>query len=178
MTLLDIVWNRTSFLLKENKYFTQINFWFPVAYVTVVGLFFRDKALECRALNQEQVKRREQRPYAGKLCRFPRSILFEVTLAFGKMWLLIKMFFFKVEEWLGWMQLVISAYWVTSGSDEATNRPGSNQLPLQNHIQLLVSAQLFILGYQQFNFTWKKPTPAKEFVRICQVGPSFMSFTI
>ena len=24
MTLLDIVWNRTSFLLKENKYFTQI----------------------------------------------------------------------------------------------------------------------------------------------------------
>ena len=63
VTLLDIVWNRTSFLLKENKYFTQINFWFPVAYVTVVGLFFRDKALECRVLNQEQVKRREQRPY-------------------------------------------------------------------------------------------------------------------
>ena len=104
MTLLDIVWNRTSFLLKENKYFTQINFWFPVAYVTVVGLFFRDKALECRVLNQEQVQRRGQRPcfkLSRKLCRFPRSILFEVPLAFGKMWLLINRSFLRLRNGSG-----------------------------------------------------------------------------
>ena len=45
------VCDRTNFLLKENKFFTQVNFWLPVTYMTIVGLFFRDKAKEVRRNN-------------------------------------------------------------------------------------------------------------------------------
>ena len=64
------------------------------------------------------------------------------------------------------MQLVILIYWVTGGADDVTG----TQLPLQNHVQLLISAHLFILGYQHFLFMWSQQTAAKEFVKFCQVG--------
>ena len=36
--------NRTNFFMKENKYFTPINFWLPVLYLTVLGLFFNEES--------------------------------------------------------------------------------------------------------------------------------------
>ena len=36
--------DRTNFFMKENKYFTPINFWLPVLYVTVLGIFFNEES--------------------------------------------------------------------------------------------------------------------------------------
>ena len=33
---------RTNFFMKENKYFTRINFFLPFAYVMILGLFFTE----------------------------------------------------------------------------------------------------------------------------------------
>ena len=82
----------------------------------------------------------------------------------------------QIEEWLGWMQLVILIYWVTGGS--AVSDSSQLQLSLYNHVQLLISAHLFILGYQHFHFMWKNHGPAKEFVKLCQVGPKIFSLFI
>jgi hypothetical protein len=38
------VCDRTNFFMKENKYFTPINFWLPVLYMMVVGLFFNEES--------------------------------------------------------------------------------------------------------------------------------------
>ena len=81
----------------------------------------------------------------------------------------------QIEEWLGWMQLVILIYWVTGGSAVSDSSTISQQLSLYNHVQLLISAHLFILGYQHFHFMWKNHGPAKEFVKLCQVGPKIIS---
>ena len=36
--------DRTNLFMKENKYFTPINFWLPVLYITVVGIFFNEES--------------------------------------------------------------------------------------------------------------------------------------
>lgn len=39
-----VLCDRTNFFMKENKYFTRPNFYLPIAYVFVLGLFFTDEA--------------------------------------------------------------------------------------------------------------------------------------
>ena len=40
--------------MKENKYFTPINFWLPVLYVTVVGIFFSEESSYTVIMHQDQ----------------------------------------------------------------------------------------------------------------------------
>ncbi|KAF5272738.1 hypothetical protein FQA39_LY07765 [Lamprigera yunnana] len=53
----------------------------------------------------------------------------------------------QIDEWKGWMQLVILAYHVTGASQI---------LPINMHIKVLISAYLFLLGYQQFFNVWQR----------------------
>lgn len=53
----------------------------------------------------------------------------------------------QINEWKGWTQLVILVYYVT----------GANRiLPINMHIKVLISAYLFLLGYQQFSYVWQR----------------------
>lgn len=45
----------------------------------------------------------------------------------------------------GWMQLVILIFYMTGAR---------NQLPLYNHILILVAAYLFLTGYGHFMYIW------------------------
>lgn len=53
----------------------------------------------------------------------------------------------QIDEWKGWMQLVILVYQVTGAS---------HILPLNMHIKVLISAYLFLLGYEQFCYVWQR----------------------
>lgn len=53
----------------------------------------------------------------------------------------------QMDEWKGWMQLVILVYHVTGAS---------RILPINMHIKVLISAYLFILAYQQFYYIWQR----------------------
>ncbi|KAF2905223.1 hypothetical protein ILUMI_00947 [Ignelater luminosus] len=53
----------------------------------------------------------------------------------------------QIDEWKGWMQLVILVYHVTGASQI---------LPINMHIKVLISAYLFLLGYQQFCYVWQR----------------------
>lgn len=53
----------------------------------------------------------------------------------------------QIEEWKGWMQLVILVYQVTGAS---------HVLPINMHIKVLISAYLFLLGYEQFCYVWQR----------------------
>ncbi|XP_023335374.1 N-acetylneuraminate 9-O-acetyltransferase [Eurytemora carolleeae] len=48
------VCDRTNFFMKENKYFTPINFWLPVLYMMVVGLFFNEESSYTSVLHVDQ----------------------------------------------------------------------------------------------------------------------------
>lgn len=53
----------------------------------------------------------------------------------------------QLNEWKGWMQLVILVYQATGAS---------RILPLNMHIKVLISAYLFLLGYEQFCYVWHR----------------------
>ncbi|XP_022901456.1 N-acetylneuraminate (7)9-O-acetyltransferase [Onthophagus taurus] len=53
----------------------------------------------------------------------------------------------QVNEWKGWMQLVILVYNVTGAR---------RILPINMHIKVLMSAYIFILAYQQFCYVWQR----------------------
>lgn len=53
----------------------------------------------------------------------------------------------QIDEWKGWMQLVILVYQVTGAS---------HILPINMHIKVLISAYLFLLGYEQFCYVWQR----------------------
>lgn len=53
----------------------------------------------------------------------------------------------QIDEWKGWMQLVILVYHVTGASQI---------LPINMHMKVLISAYLFLLGYQQFCYVWQR----------------------
>lgn len=53
----------------------------------------------------------------------------------------------QMDEWKGWMQLVILVYHVTGAS---------RIVPINMHIKVLISAYLFILAYQQFCYVWQR----------------------
>lgn len=53
----------------------------------------------------------------------------------------------QIDEWKGWMQLVILVYHVTGASQI---------LPINMHIKVLISAYIFLSGYQQFCYVWQR----------------------
>ena len=48
------VCDRTNFFMKENKYFTPINFWLPVLYMTVLGIFFNEESSYTAVMHRDQ----------------------------------------------------------------------------------------------------------------------------
>ncbi|XP_039285449.1 N-acetylneuraminate 9-O-acetyltransferase-like [Nilaparvata lugens] len=53
----------------------------------------------------------------------------------------------QTDEWKGWMQLVILIYHMTGAS---------SNLQIYNHVQILVSAYLFLTGYGHFYYLWHR----------------------
>lgn len=53
----------------------------------------------------------------------------------------------QLNEWKGWMQLVILVYHITGAS---------RILPINMHIKVLISSYLFLLGYEQFCCVWQR----------------------
>lgn len=98
--------DRTSFFMKENKYYSEFSFWLPIGYVTVLGLFFTEESKFTKVLHRDQL-----------------------------------------NEWKGWMQLVILVYHITGAS---------RILVINMHIKVLISSYLFLLGYEQFYYVWQR----------------------
>jgi len=98
--------DRTNFFMKENKYFTPINFLLPVLYLTVLGLFFNEKSSYTSILHKDQI-----------------------------------------DEWKGWMQMVILVYHMTGAS---------TSVPIYLHVRVLISSYLFLAGYTHFCNFWSK----------------------
>ncbi|XP_034250160.1 N-acetylneuraminate 9-O-acetyltransferase isoform X2 [Thrips palmi] len=48
------VCDRTSFFMKENKYYSPLSFWLPLAYMVVLGLFFTEDSRYTKVLHREQ----------------------------------------------------------------------------------------------------------------------------
>ncbi|KAJ1529582.1 hypothetical protein ONE63_006352 [Megalurothrips usitatus] len=46
--------DRTSFFMKENKYYSPLSFWLPLAYMVVLGLFFTEDSKYTKVLHREQ----------------------------------------------------------------------------------------------------------------------------
>ncbi|CAL4067516.1 unnamed protein product, partial [Meganyctiphanes norvegica] len=44
---------RTNFFMRENKYFSQLNFWLPLGYVFALGLFFTEDTRHTRLLHRD-----------------------------------------------------------------------------------------------------------------------------
>lgn len=40
--------------MKENKYFTQTNFWLPVIYILVLGIFFTEDSTYTKVMHYDQ----------------------------------------------------------------------------------------------------------------------------
>lgn len=75
----------------------------------------------------------------------------------------------QIDEWKGWMQLVILVYQVT----------GASQILLINmHIKVLISAYLFLLGYQHFVYVFQRGdiTLVSLFKNLFQLN--FMTITL
>jgi len=46
--------DRTTMFMKENKYFTQTNFWLPVIYILVLGIFFTEDSTYTKVMHYDQ----------------------------------------------------------------------------------------------------------------------------
>jgi N-acetylneuraminate 9-O-acetyltransferase len=46
--------DRTSFFMKENKYYSEFSFWIPVCWLSAVGLFFTDDSKFTRIMHRDQ----------------------------------------------------------------------------------------------------------------------------
>lgn len=46
--------DRTNFFMKENKYYSHLNFFLPFAYVCALGLFFTEDAAQTKVLHRDQ----------------------------------------------------------------------------------------------------------------------------
>ncbi|GAB6019038.1 hypothetical protein CHUAL_000666 [Chamberlinius hualienensis] len=46
--------DRTSFFMKENKYYSNLNFFLPFAYVLALGLFFTEETQQTKVLHRDQ----------------------------------------------------------------------------------------------------------------------------
>lgn len=54
ITIYFFLCDRTIFFMKENKYFTHLNFFLPIAYVFAIGLFFTEESNETQVLHRDQ----------------------------------------------------------------------------------------------------------------------------
>ncbi len=52
--LFFFICDRTTMFMKENKYFTQTNFWLPVIYILVLGIFFTEDSAFTKVLHYDQ----------------------------------------------------------------------------------------------------------------------------
>lgn len=50
---ISVISSRTSLFMKENKYFSQLNFWLPLGYVFALGLFFTEDTSQTRLLHRD-----------------------------------------------------------------------------------------------------------------------------
>ncbi|KAK9502450.1 hypothetical protein O3M35_011229 [Rhynocoris fuscipes] len=48
--------DRTNFFMKENKYYSPISFWLPLAYVFALGLFFTEDSRYTKVLHRDQTE--------------------------------------------------------------------------------------------------------------------------
>jgi hypothetical protein len=48
------VFNRTNFFMKENKYYSHLNFWLPIGYVFALGIFFNEESRSTKVLHRDQ----------------------------------------------------------------------------------------------------------------------------
>ncbi|CAB0017001.1 unnamed protein product [Nesidiocoris tenuis] len=46
--------DRTNFFMKENKYYSSVSFWLPLAYVFALGLFFTEDSRYTKVLHRDQ----------------------------------------------------------------------------------------------------------------------------
>ncbi|XP_043225146.1 N-acetylneuraminate 9-O-acetyltransferase-like [Amphibalanus amphitrite] len=46
--------DRTTFFMKENRYFASLNFWLPLGYLVVLGLFFNEESRHANMLHRDQ----------------------------------------------------------------------------------------------------------------------------
>ena len=46
--------DRTTMFMKENKFFTQTNFWLPVVYILVLGIFFTEDSAFTKVMHHDQ----------------------------------------------------------------------------------------------------------------------------
>ncbi|KAK2714998.1 hypothetical protein QYM36_009855, partial [Artemia franciscana] len=49
-----ILCDRTTYFMKENKYFSALNFWLPIGYVLALGFFFSDQSKDTKFLHRDQ----------------------------------------------------------------------------------------------------------------------------
>lgn len=49
-----LIFFRTNFFMKENKYYSDASFWLPVGYVFVLGLFFTEESRYTKVLHRDQ----------------------------------------------------------------------------------------------------------------------------
>uniref|UniRef100_A0A146L4G4 CAS1 domain-containing protein 1 n=1 Tax=Lygus hesperus TaxID=30085 RepID=A0A146L4G4_LYGHE len=48
--------DRTNFFMKENKYYSSVSFWLPLAYVFALGLFFTEDSRYTKVLHRDQTE--------------------------------------------------------------------------------------------------------------------------
>ncbi|KAF5292887.1 hypothetical protein FQR65_LT11139 [Abscondita terminalis] len=75
----------------------------------------------------------------------------------------------QIDEWKGWMQLVILVYHVTGASQI---------LPINMHIKVTISAYLFLSGYQQFYYVWQRADIGMEHFFKTLFQLNFMTVTL
>ncbi|KAK4010994.1 N-acetylneuraminate 9-O-acetyltransferase [Daphnia magna] len=46
--------DRTTFFMKENKYYSHLNFWVPIGYVFALGFFFHEESRSTKVLHRDQ----------------------------------------------------------------------------------------------------------------------------
>ncbi|CAH1979746.1 unnamed protein product [Acanthoscelides obtectus] len=49
------VCDRTSFFMKENKYYSEFSFWLPIGYLAVLGIFFTEDSKYTKVLHRDQL---------------------------------------------------------------------------------------------------------------------------
>ncbi|CAF0987357.1 unnamed protein product, partial [Didymodactylos carnosus] len=169
--------DRTDFWMKENLHFTRVAFFLPLTYIGVLGIFFHDKLQQLSPLSSPLSSSSASPSHTPTSGSPPVSFSTEPTtnhdndttndIEMGSdddtmtTKLLISqqsssntddLFNYilnseQIDEWKGWMQIVILAYQMTDASGKS--------IVLAMFVQLLISSYLFLAGYSHFVYYWK-----------------------